>query len=183
MISGTLTDVSSENPDYAKLGKRVQRRRGSYPQELIQAFGGPSHVTLGPLERGLADSVSPATYAKLDRGLGWEPGSAEAVAFGGEPVERPDWPWEEIKQLRDRVVHGLVEIDSRLERVVAHLALMRERDEAEAARAAAQEGGVAGNRAAQQRALQAARASIMSSLDLLERELTQPQSGSDGDAV
>lgn len=51
--------------------------------QFAGALDGVSVRTLGNLERG--QSVSRETLAAVERALGWEPGSAEAVLSGGTP--------------------------------------------------------------------------------------------------
>lgn len=53
---------------------------------FARALDGVTERTLGNLERGL--SVSASTLAVIERGLHWEPGSAEAVLAGEQPMER-----------------------------------------------------------------------------------------------
>jgi hypothetical protein len=76
--------------DYAALARAVTARRVDQlglTMVEVQARGGPSVSTQTVIESGTpGGSYAPATMAKLDRGLGWEPGSAVGVLMGREPV-------------------------------------------------------------------------------------------------
>jgi transcriptional regulator with XRE-family HTH domain len=73
--------------DLARLGRRVRQRR--YELGLTQrdaaVAGRVSDQTWVNVERGT--KVSDRTLASVERSLRWQPGSAQAVAEGGEPVE------------------------------------------------------------------------------------------------
>ncbi|MFB7013352.1 MULTISPECIES: hypothetical protein [unclassified Streptomyces] len=72
--------------DLGRLASRVKvRRLELYPSCLTAAGAfGISKDTWRRVEEGL--DVRELTYAKIDRALGWAPGSCVVVADGGEPV-------------------------------------------------------------------------------------------------
>lgn len=47
---------------------------------------GPSTTTISKIRNAKLESISPATYRKLDAALQWHKGSARRVALGGDPV-------------------------------------------------------------------------------------------------
>ncbi|MBU8824175.1 hypothetical protein [Mycolicibacterium goodii] len=76
------------NLDWERLGRFVRAARGARAQADIAANGGPSDETLSKIEQGRwrpTRSVQ-KTLEKLELGLGWAPGSANAVLAGGEPT-------------------------------------------------------------------------------------------------
>ena len=87
------------------------RRREEHrlSQDLIAALGGPSDTKIGELERGTYASATmrAVTLRKIDKGLGWAPGSAERVARGGEPTPLPGWPFDLVSDLRAVIAHNL----------------------------------------------------------------------------
>ncbi|MGW6600536.1 helix-turn-helix domain-containing protein [Streptomyces sp. NPDC055036] len=72
--------------DLGRLASRVKTYRLElYPSRLAAAGAvGISKDTWRRVEEGL--DVRESTYAKIDRTLGWAPGSCVAVAGGGDPV-------------------------------------------------------------------------------------------------
>ncbi|MFD9602031.1 hypothetical protein [Streptomyces sp. NPDC059970] len=72
--------------DLDRLASRVKARRLElYPSRLTAAGAvGISKDTWRRVEEGL--DARELTYAKIDRALGWTPGSCVVVADGGEPV-------------------------------------------------------------------------------------------------
>lgn len=79
--------------DAQNLARHVRQRRGKLSQLDIAERGGPSTTTQSVIESGeLVSAPQTSTLAKLDRALGWAPGSAEAVLYGGIPTELPGWP-------------------------------------------------------------------------------------------
>lgn len=48
--------------------------------------GGPSHQTVHNIERGVERNFNGLTYSKLDRALGWVPGSARQLLDHGTPA-------------------------------------------------------------------------------------------------
>lgn len=78
---------------FGRLARAILDRRAELGRTQLDVAraGGPSNATLTALESGRATSTSPATLRKLDAGLDWHPGSAQAVLAGGEvrPRERP----------------------------------------------------------------------------------------------
>lgn len=84
---GTITAMT----DPKRLAAYVVRRREERAWSQIDVWrrGGPSNSTLTKIESG--DWVPfAATLRKLDAGLGWRLGSAQAVLDGGEPTLAPD---------------------------------------------------------------------------------------------
>jgi len=82
--------------------------------ERVEAQGGPVKRTQFALEQGEAKvGIRRGTLAKIDTGLRWREGSAEAVLRGGNPEPLPDevdlrsrmaqlWE-EESRELRDTI--------------------------------------------------------------------------------
>ncbi|GAB4677632.1 helix-turn-helix domain-containing protein [Mycobacterium avium] len=81
-------------PRWDRLANYVQEFRAmrGMSQKAVAANGGPSDTTLGKIEAGAwrPKRGVDRTLEKLDRGLGWEPGSASRVLAGGEPTIRAD---------------------------------------------------------------------------------------------
>ncbi|WP_280393139.1 helix-turn-helix domain-containing protein [Nocardia wallacei] len=76
------------------LGQAVRSRRKQLDltqQDVAQA-GGPSDTTQTAIETESATSVRKETLRKLDAGLQWMPGSAEAAYHGGTPTPLPGTP-------------------------------------------------------------------------------------------
>ncbi|WP_336794296.1 helix-turn-helix transcriptional regulator [Gordonia malaquae] len=77
------------------LGNAVRARReelGLTYQQIAEQ-GGPSSPTMLTIEQGRRGKLRPATLAKLDRVLGWEPGTAESYTSANptdEQVSPPD---------------------------------------------------------------------------------------------
>ncbi|WP_157101465.1 helix-turn-helix domain-containing protein [Nocardia shimofusensis] len=77
------------NKDTARqLGQAVVERRDQLNRSRRQValMGGPTEPTLLRIERGEAGRISANTLHKLDVGLAWEPGSAQQLITGGEPI-------------------------------------------------------------------------------------------------
>lgn len=72
--------------DLERLGKRVKAHRLElYPSRLAAAqVAGISKDTWQRVEEG--KEVREATYARIDKALGWATSSCMAIAEGGEPV-------------------------------------------------------------------------------------------------
>jgi len=82
--------ATTTGPQWARLGKFVRERRTrlGLSQRDVAERGGPSDTTQQRIEAGEwrpGRGVS-TTLEKLDRGLGWKPGSASRILAGGEPV-------------------------------------------------------------------------------------------------
>lgn len=73
--------------DWQRLGDAIRRRRLALDlsQEELGRRSGVTPVTISRVENGHPAKIR--TLWKLDRGLEWEPGSAESILHGGEPVE------------------------------------------------------------------------------------------------
>jgi DNA-binding XRE family transcriptional regulator len=71
------------------LGRLVRERRLEQGFDTSKALAeriGVSPRLVGEIENGRRDSYRPSTLWKLDRALGWERGSSQAVLDGGEPT-------------------------------------------------------------------------------------------------
>lgn len=75
-------------PEAVRLGEYVLARRDELQVSQIEVSraGGPSNTTLTKIESGHLANLERATARKLDKGLGWQPGSARRVWEGGEPL-------------------------------------------------------------------------------------------------
>lgn len=71
---------------------RARRRELGLTHAQVRGLGGPSTVTLGKLERGETSGPDFQTLEKLDRALGWKPGSASRALHGGSvtPLQERD---------------------------------------------------------------------------------------------
>ncbi|WP_167735603.1 helix-turn-helix transcriptional regulator [Rhodococcus sp. 1R11] len=71
-----------------RFGVLVRQRRIELglTQREVSRQGGPAGPTISNVERAAAESISPDTLAKLDRGLGWTAGSAARALSGGVPT-------------------------------------------------------------------------------------------------
>lgn len=78
--------------DLGRLAERVKAHRlALYPSRLAAAqAAGISKDTWQRVEEGVPD-IREASYAKIDKALGWAIGGCVAIAEGGEPVlaDRP----------------------------------------------------------------------------------------------
>jgi hypothetical protein len=82
-------DAGVDNEEgWQRLAEAVKRRRGQcdWTQLDVYVQGGPSIDRIQAIESVRTDSYSARTISKLERGLGWEPGSVRAVLAGGEPT-------------------------------------------------------------------------------------------------
>lgn len=79
--------------DWERLAERARSARGSRSQKAVAKAGGPSHTTLGKIERaewrptrGVDDTID-----KLEKVYHWAPGSVDNILKGGElsPELRP----------------------------------------------------------------------------------------------
>ncbi|MDO3401925.1 helix-turn-helix transcriptional regulator [Mycolicibacterium neoaurum] len=78
-----------ENEDPAqRLGRfvRVRRKELKLTQADVQNADGPSPATLRLIEAGKHADLRRSTVEPLERILGWEPGSVQAVLDGGSPI-------------------------------------------------------------------------------------------------
>ncbi|AEF43093.1 helix-turn-helix domain-containing protein [Hoyosella subflava] len=79
-----------------RLARAVRERRKELglSQSQLHGRGGPSGPTLVRIEHAEVPLPGPVTLAKLDRALGWTPGSANAVVEDGtEPNLSEQQPW------------------------------------------------------------------------------------------
>lgn len=86
--------------DWDRLGRIVRAARGPRAQADIAASGGPSDETISKIEQGRwrpTRSVQ-KTLEKLEVGLGWAPGSANAVLTGGDPIPLGDETADHLRQ-------------------------------------------------------------------------------------
>lgn len=92
--------MSSSDFDAKRLGRYVLARRGNITQAQIQKWGGLSDTMQGAVEGGgMLRTARIGTYEKIDRSLGWAPGSTKRILAGGEPEELPGWPPENAERL------------------------------------------------------------------------------------
>ncbi|MGQ4599679.1 hypothetical protein [Nocardia sp. R6R-6] len=64
----------------------ARREQLNRSRRQVTLMGGPTEPTLLKIERGEAGRLSTNTMHKLDVGLAWEPGSAQQVIVGGDPI-------------------------------------------------------------------------------------------------
>lgn len=80
--------VALPRQDPARLGRLIRARRIDLGHDSYEAFAKAARIsirTIGSIERG--DSIpSSRTATKLEKALGWESGSVDAVLRGGHPV-------------------------------------------------------------------------------------------------
>lgn len=100
--------------DWIHLGLLIRERRAELglTQREVHSFGGPSPATLYQLEAGRPGSYRPHILRRLERALGWGPGSVRRALAGqlpvldsdGEPVAppRPDRAARPAPQPYDR---------------------------------------------------------------------------------
>ena len=75
-------------PDWVRLGKYVVARRVELGFEQRVDFAAAAQITtrvISDLENGRRGNFDPVTVSKLEKTLGWETGSLQRVAAGGEP--------------------------------------------------------------------------------------------------
>lgn len=67
---------------------KARRRRRGLTQDGVQDAGGPSVPTQIRIEGGdTGHTPTPATLAKYDTALRWQPGSASNTYYGGDPTD------------------------------------------------------------------------------------------------
>ncbi|MFC5996915.1 helix-turn-helix domain-containing protein [Pseudonocardia hispaniensis] len=64
---------------------KARRHELGLGKEQLRKRGGPSHQTVRNIERGVETRLNELTYSKLDRALGWTPGSAARLLDDGAP--------------------------------------------------------------------------------------------------
>lgn len=67
---------------------RLRRRLMRLKQTELKDLGGPSHTTVGAIERGDWEALQDGTKASIEQALGWVDGSVDQVLAGGDPVEQ-----------------------------------------------------------------------------------------------
>lgn len=84
---GIVGGVNKER-DWQRLATYARSARGSRSQKAVAESGGPSHTTLGKIERGVwrpSRGVDDTTE-KLERAYRWAPGSIDSILSGGDPT-------------------------------------------------------------------------------------------------
>lgn len=71
---------------------RARTDRGMTSREQLAATSGVAVRIVSDIERGRRTNFTDSTKAKLERALGWEPGSVDAVLAGGSPTRPDDAP-------------------------------------------------------------------------------------------
>lgn len=96
---------------WARLSSYIRSRRvhlGYNRQSDLAHAAGVALRTVATVEGGRR--VWPATLAKLEAGLGWKPGSAEAVIDGGEPELNLDTA-PPLADPHERAIWALTDLD------------------------------------------------------------------------
>lgn len=83
-----LLGMANPDGDWSALAQRVVARRGELDltQQAVYAAGGPSTVTIRQIEGVGRTSYKPLILSRLEKALGWAPGSVRAILAGGEPT-------------------------------------------------------------------------------------------------
>lgn len=96
--------MAGEQRDWENLRRtvRAERARRELSQAALAARSGFGVSTLRKIEHGTWRSQNPwDVLAGLDRGLRWEPGSAERVlCSGGQPIAIPDPPDPDLARIQ-----------------------------------------------------------------------------------
>ncbi|MCP3820134.1 helix-turn-helix transcriptional regulator [Streptomyces sp. A3M-1-3] len=73
--------------DWARLAKAIEAARDTkgWTQVALAEAAGVSESTVQNLESGKGRKRMPSSLPKVERALGWRPGSGEAVLAGGDP--------------------------------------------------------------------------------------------------
>ncbi|KAA0024148.1 helix-turn-helix domain-containing protein [Antrihabitans cavernicola] len=74
-----------DDPEHFARHVNFRREQLGLSHKGLKAAGGPAPPTTSKAENGKLDP-RPETFAKLDRGLSWTPGSAAYTWHGGEPT-------------------------------------------------------------------------------------------------
>lgn len=84
---GIVGDMEKDR-DWHRLARFARAARGSRSQKSVDALGGPSHTTLGKIERAewRPTRAVDDTVEKLERAYQWQPGSVDAILAGGDPT-------------------------------------------------------------------------------------------------
>jgi hypothetical protein len=101
-------DAVMADANQKKLAAYVIARRVEVGYRTRRALGaamGVTERTLDKLENG--GKVGPSTLGALENALRWEPGSAERILAGGEPVVRGEQPPPRARQYNDPVLQEL----------------------------------------------------------------------------
>jgi transcriptional regulator with XRE-family HTH domain len=81
-----MISLVTESWDRLAAAVRARRKALRLTQQELADSAGVNVMTIRNLEGLRQFSKMPGTIGKVERALGWEPGSAEAVADGGEPT-------------------------------------------------------------------------------------------------
>lgn len=101
-----------------RLGRLIVARRKQRGLPTRQAFADSLKITyrvLTDLENGTRQ-LGAKTYLQIEKALGWQPGSVEAVLAGGEPTPIVDDPFDQRRALARRsneIRRALLEIEER----------------------------------------------------------------------
>lgn len=109
MASSKFISYGATVADLQRLADYVVATRTElgWSQETLAARSRLRTVTLSDIETAKDRDRRPSTLAKLERALGWEPGSVRAVLNGGkptlvDPVNGPADPDDEAQELMRR---------------------------------------------------------------------------------
>jgi transcriptional regulator with XRE-family HTH domain len=83
-----MSDTTYPNSAWVRLGRAVKRRRLGLglSQAEVNAAGGPSVGVISKLENAKQDFYEDRVYADLEKSLGWQAGSVDAILAGGDPT-------------------------------------------------------------------------------------------------
>jgi transcriptional regulator with XRE-family HTH domain len=83
-----LSSVPSDSAAWEQLGKIARRRREELglTQAEVAGLAGIATQTVHRLEKGVRPSRYTSSWSKLERALGWLPGSIDAILEGGMPA-------------------------------------------------------------------------------------------------
>lgn len=115
--------TAATRPDWARLGRAVRARREALG--LRQGDGGVSPATWRKVERAVDPPFLPATLRRIERALGWEPGSADRVLAGGDPIPTPANDTERIDQL----IEAFDELSERFRLLAGEVQRLRQRSD------------------------------------------------------
>ncbi|MEU2236111.1 helix-turn-helix domain-containing protein [Streptomyces vietnamensis] len=95
--------------DWKHLADTIEaaRETKNLTQVALAEKAGVSESTIQNLESGQERKRVPASLHKIERALGWKPGSGERVLEGGEPEEQQEETAAPPSDLPLRIVHEL----------------------------------------------------------------------------
>lgn len=88
LVSWKMGDVA-EGADWERLGRLVVAARvagGMHSREQFASASGFSTRFLGDVEKARRTNYDQASLARLEKVLGWKPGSIDSILAGGEPT-------------------------------------------------------------------------------------------------